>query len=46
LSVEQIDIVNLRRLDRPPGISATGDQIVALDDQLVQNLYSLRRSPS
>jgi pyridoxine 4-dehydrogenase len=36
LGVEQLDIVNLRRLDRPPGITASGDQIVALDDQLAE----------
>jgi pyridoxine 4-dehydrogenase len=41
LGVEQIDIVNLRRIDRPPGITATGDQIVALDDQLAE-LAALR----
>jgi hypothetical protein len=41
LGVEQIDIVNLRRLDRPPGIAATGDQLVALDDQLAE-LAALR----
>jgi pyridoxine 4-dehydrogenase len=41
LGVEQIDIVNLRRVDRPPGIAATGDQIVALDDQLAE-LTALR----
>jgi pyridoxine 4-dehydrogenase len=41
LGVERIDVVNLRRLDRPPGISATGNQVVALDDQLAE-LTALR----
>ena len=34
LGVEQIPVVNLRRLDTRPGITAQGDQIVDLDDQL------------
>ncbi len=34
LGVEQLAIVNLRRLDVGPGLSAEGDQIVDLDDQL------------
>lgn len=34
LGVERLAVVNLRRLDVPPGLSAEGDQIVSLDDQL------------
>ncbi|MFD5036421.1 aldo/keto reductase [Streptomyces sp. NPDC058377] len=34
LGLEQIPLVNLRRPDSGPGLSAEGDQIVALDDQL------------
>lgn len=34
LGVDRVDVVNLRRADVPPGILATGDQIVDLDDQL------------
>lgn len=34
LGLEQIPVVNLRRLDAPPGLAAEGDQIVDLDDQL------------
>jgi pyridoxine 4-dehydrogenase len=34
LGLEQIPVVNLRRLDARPGLQATGDQIVDLDDQL------------
>lgn len=41
LGVEQVDVVNLRRIDRPPGITASGDQLVALDDQLAE-LTALR----
>ena len=41
LGVERIDIANLRRVARPPGIIATGDQVVALDDQLAE-LAALR----
>ena len=36
LAAEQIDVVNLRRLDAPPGILATGDQVVDLDSQLAE----------
>jgi len=41
LGVEQIDVVNLRRLDAAPGIVAEGDQLVDLDDQLAE-LAALR----
>jgi aryl-alcohol dehydrogenase-like predicted oxidoreductase len=34
LGTEQIPVVNLRRTDIGPGLRATGDQIVELDDQL------------
>jgi pyridoxine 4-dehydrogenase len=34
LGRERIDVVNLRRLDVGPGVTATGDQVVDLDDQL------------
>jgi aryl-alcohol dehydrogenase-like predicted oxidoreductase len=34
LGVDQIPIVNLRRLDTRPGLQAEGDQIVDIDDQL------------
>ncbi|HJP74449.1 MAG TPA: aldo/keto reductase [Pseudonocardiaceae bacterium] len=34
LGLDQIPVVNLRRLDARPGITAEGDQIVDLDDQL------------
>ncbi|WP_299569372.1 aldo/keto reductase [uncultured Williamsia sp.] len=34
LGRDRIDVVNLRRLDTPHGIRATGDQVVPLDDQL------------
>ncbi len=36
LGVEQIGVVNLRRLDAVPGIVAAGDQLVDLDDQLAE----------
>ena len=36
LGVEQIGVVNLRRLDAAPGIVAEGDQLVDLDDQLAE----------
>jgi pyridoxine 4-dehydrogenase len=36
LGVEQIGVVNLRRLDAAPGIVAQGDQLVDLDDQLAE----------
>jgi pyridoxine 4-dehydrogenase len=41
LGVERIDVVNLRRVDRRPGIRAIGDQVVDLDDQLAA-LVALR----
>ena len=34
LDVEQLPVVNLRRLDIAPGLVAEGDQIVDIDDQL------------
>ncbi|MGA8112799.1 MAG: aldo/keto reductase [Actinocatenispora sp.] len=34
LGLDQIPIVNLRRLDTRPGLAAEGDQVVDLDDQL------------
>lgn len=34
LGVEQIPVVNLRRLDHGPGLRPDGDQVVDLDDQL------------
>lgn len=34
LGVEQIPVVNLRRLDNGPGLRAEGDQVVDVDDQL------------
>ncbi|MDQ2815918.1 MAG: aldo/keto reductase [Actinomycetota bacterium] len=41
LGVEQLAVVNLRRLDIQPGLLATGDQVVSLDDQLAE-LVALR----
>ena len=41
LGAERVDVVNVRRLDAPPGIIAEGDQIVGLDDQLAE-LSALR----
>ena len=41
LGVDRLAVVNLRRVDTPPGIIATGDQVVDLDSQLVE-LISLR----
>ena len=41
LGVEQVGVVNLRRLDAAPGIIAEGDQLVDLDDQLAE-LVALR----
>jgi aryl-alcohol dehydrogenase-like predicted oxidoreductase len=41
LGLEQIPVVNLRRLDAGPGLRASGDQVVDLDDQLAV-LTSLR----
>jgi pyridoxine 4-dehydrogenase len=41
LGTEQVSVVNLRRLDAPPGIIAEGEQRVDLDDQLAE-LTALR----
>jgi pyridoxine 4-dehydrogenase len=41
LGVDQVDVVNLRRLDAQPGLIAEGDQVVGLDDQLGE-LIALR----
>jgi len=41
LGVERLDVINLRRLDAPPGIVAEGDQIVDIDSQLAE-LIALR----
>jgi len=34
LGVDQVPVVNMRRLDAGPGLRAEGDQVVDLDDQL------------
>jgi pyridoxine 4-dehydrogenase len=36
LGLDRIPVVNLRRLDIGPGMTAEGDQIVGLDDQLAE----------
>jgi aryl-alcohol dehydrogenase-like predicted oxidoreductase len=41
LGVEQLAVVNLRRLDAPPGLLAEGDQLVDIDAQLAE-LIALR----
>jgi pyridoxine 4-dehydrogenase len=41
LGVDQVDVVNLRRLDAPPGLIAEDGQLVDLDDQLAE-LVALR----
>lgn len=41
LGVEQVPVVNLRRLDRGPGLVATGEHVIPLDDQLAE-LIALR----
>jgi pyridoxine 4-dehydrogenase len=41
LGAERLDVVNLRRLDAPPGLIAEGDQSVDLDSQL-DELIALR----
>ena len=41
LGIEQLAVVNLRRLDAPPGLVAAGDQRVDLDSQLAE-LTALR----
>ena len=43
LAVEQLAVVNLRRLDARPGLVAAGDQLVGLDDQLAE-LTALREA--
>jgi hypothetical protein len=43
LGVGQVAVVNLRRLDAPPGIVAEGDQKVGLADQLAE-LVALREA--
>ena len=41
LGTDHLAVVNLRRADAPPGIIATGDQVVDLDSQLAE-LVALR----
>jgi pyridoxine 4-dehydrogenase len=41
LGAERLAVVNLRRLDAPPGLRAEGDQLVDLDSQLAE-LVALR----
>jgi pyridoxine 4-dehydrogenase len=41
LDTERLAVVNLRRADMPPGITAAGDQVVDLDAQLAE-LIALR----
>lgn len=36
LGIDRVHVVNLRRLDLGPGLTAEGDQIVDLDDQLAE----------
>lgn len=43
LGAERVDVVNLRRLDRRPGIVAEGDQLVDMDSQLAE-LIALREA--
>jgi pyridoxine 4-dehydrogenase len=43
LGAERLGAVNLRRVDAPPGIIATGEQVVSLDDQLAE-LVALRQA--
>jgi len=43
LGVERLGVVNLRRVDAPPGIIATGEQLVDLDHQLAE-LSALRNA--
>jgi aryl-alcohol dehydrogenase-like predicted oxidoreductase len=45
LGVDRLGVVNLRRADVQPGILATGDQVVPLDDQLAE-LIALRDAGS
>ncbi|WP_410788047.1 aldo/keto reductase [Kribbella sp. C-35] len=41
LALEQVPVVNLRRADQGPGLIASGDDVVPLDDQLAE-LIALR----
>ena len=41
LGTDRLDVVNLRRVDAPPGIIAEGEQVVDLEDQLAE-LAALR----
>jgi hypothetical protein len=41
LGTDRLGVVNLRRVDAPPGIIAEGEQVVDLDDQLAE-LTALR----
>jgi pyridoxine 4-dehydrogenase len=43
LGAGRLGVVNLRRLDAPPGILAAGEQVVSLDDQLAE-LAALREA--
>lgn len=43
LGVEQVGVVNLRRLDARPGLVAEGNQVVQMDDQLAE-LAALREA--
>lgn len=43
LGTERLGVINLRRLDAPPGIIAEGEQLVDLDDQLAE-LTALREA--
>ena len=43
LGTERLGVVNLRRVDAPPGIIAAGEQVVSLDDQLAE-LVALRQA--
>lgn len=43
LDADRLGAVNLRRVDAPPGIIATGEQVVSLDDQLAE-LVALREA--
>ena len=43
LGTDRLDVVDLRRVDAPPGIIAEGDQVVDLDDQLAE-LSALREA--
>jgi pyridoxine 4-dehydrogenase len=41
LGIDRIDVINMRRLIGPPGLTAEGDQVVDLDSQLAE-LAALR----